>query len=105
MCVCGPSLACLCCRRRFYSFTLAIFASILAPALFLTNFGDVLALTGSFASSMLGYVMPGLLFFKLGRAHGDVGWNATSLLNGFLVLFGVCAGVMGTVQTIQGDSN
>ena len=88
---------------RFYSLTIVLFGCVLAPALFLENFGSVLAFTGSFASSMLGYIMPAALFFRFGRRRGDVGWNAASLLNGVLFVFGLGVGVLGTVQIIQGE--
>jgi len=72
--------------------TLTVSVAVLFP-----SFDVLVSLVGSLGSSALQFVFPSLFFLRL--KWSDIGVPLRVLVCGY-VIFGVCAGILGTLQTI-----
>eukprot|EP00727_Mastigamoeba_balamuthi_P006223 m51a1_g222 hypothetical protein (489) ;mRNA; r:48577-50841 len=77
-------------NAKFYAVTFVLVLSSLGIALFITQVGSVLALTGGVCAATLAYIMPGLLYLKLEkrktRANKYICMGLVTL--GFLLVVG-----------------
>ena len=91
--------------------TLALFASSVAVAVSTDDLGVVLALTGGFSASVIGFIMPAALYFKVTGTPvlfwraGSTGavWAAVPPV--VVGVFGVVSFFSSTTQTIQNAVN
>ena len=71
---------------RYIVITVCILAFTLTVALFVNNLDIVFALVGATGSTTIGYILPGIFFFKL--ASGS--WGAKRVAATLLALAGCC---------------
>lgn len=96
---------------RHVVITLAVWASTTALALATQDLGVVLEIFGAFSASVIGYVLPALIFLKCREEEVRATWRKESwsgrlasqgpfLMAYFMAVFGIIAMVAGTVSTL-----
>lgn len=83
----------------YWTITVVILVSTYLLALFVADLGVVFSLSGSLASSTLGFTLPGFFFFYLFKAGEEPAFMRGLAV--FLTLFGLGFSVLGTVTTFM----
>jgi hypothetical protein len=79
--------------RRFIE-TVCILVTGIGPALLIDDAGPVLGLVGSVMGAIIGYILPSMLFLKVGRP------TTTERIGGWAILIiGICVAIVGAIAT------